>query len=77
MFWGNFLQSLMIVSLANLIEFNRQESKTYFHINKELATEKSFHSAANLIKSFFKYLLIKKKDASSLAAKKAEFDLKI
>jgi voltage-gated potassium channel len=30
MFWGNFLISLIIVSLANLVEFEREEAKAYF-----------------------------------------------
>jgi len=30
MFWGNFLQSLIIVSLAGLVEFDKNEASAYF-----------------------------------------------
>lgn len=62
MFWGNFLISLIIVSLANLVEFGRQEAKAYFQITNELAISNSFQSGSNLIKTFFRYLVIKRKE---------------
>lgn len=30
MFWGNFLQSLIIVSIAGLVEFDKNEASAYF-----------------------------------------------
>jgi protein tyrosine phosphatase len=30
MFWGNFVMSLVIVSLANLVDLNRKEAQVYF-----------------------------------------------
>lgn len=62
MFWGNFLISLIIVSLANLVEFDRSEAKAYFQITNELAILESFHEGSNLIKSFFRYLVVKRKE---------------
>ena len=62
MFWGNFLISLIIVSLANLVEFDRSEAKAYFQITNELAIIESFHAGSNLIKSFFRFLIIKRKE---------------
>lgn len=62
MFWGNFIQSLIIVSVASLIEFDKNEAGAYFQITNELALIDSFHSASNLIKSFLRYLIIKRKE---------------
>ena len=60
MFWGNFLISLIIVSLANLVEFDSNQGKAFFQINNEIAIQSSFHVASNLIKAFFRYLIKKK-----------------
>jgi protein tyrosine phosphatase len=30
MFWGNFVMSLVIVSLANLVDLNKKEAQVYF-----------------------------------------------
>jgi hypothetical protein len=85
MFWGNFLISLIIVSLANLVEFDRQEAKSYFQITNELAIMQSFHSASDLIKSFFRYIIIRKRERAKgeettnrerIESKKALFEIK-
>jgi Ion channel len=61
MFWGNFLQSLIIVSIANLVEFDKNEASAYFQITNELAIIDSFHSASDLIKAFLRLQILKKK----------------
>ena len=65
MFWGNFIMSLLIVALANMVEFDRNEAKAYFQIDNELAIISSFNTASDLIKSFFRYLVIKKREAEA------------
>lgn len=61
MFWGNFVMSLIIVSLASLVDLSREESVAYFQINNELAILKSFDAGADLIKAFFRHLVAKRK----------------
>jgi len=61
MFWGNFVMSLIIVSLASLVDLSREESVAYFQINNELAILKSFDAGADLIKAFFRHMVAKRK----------------
>jgi hypothetical protein len=85
MFWGNFLQSLIIVSIAGLIEFDKNEASAYFQITNETAIINSFNSASDLIVCFLRYVIIKRKDKAlsestgklSEATKRAEFNLKL
>jgi hypothetical protein len=37
MFWGNFIQSLIIVSVASLIELDNNEEGAYFQITNNKA----------------------------------------
>ena len=85
MFWGNFLTSLIIVSLAGLVEFDKNEASAFFQINNENAIINSFNSASELISCFLRYVIIKRKekalsdggDKIGEATKRAEFKLKL
>jgi uncharacterized protein YfeS len=86
MFWGNFIQSLIIVSIAGLVEFDRNEASAYFQITNELAILNSFNSASALIVSFLRWVIIMKREKALLGddvkyqqgvgAKRAEFRMK-
>lgn len=84
MFWGNFLQSLIIVSIAGLVEFDKNEASAYFQITNETAIINSFNSASDLIVCFLRYVIIKRKEKEALgdgkvgeATKRAEFKLRL
>jgi hypothetical protein len=66
MFWGNFIQSLIIVSIAGLVEFDRNEASAYFQITNELAILNSFNSASDLIVSFLRWVIIMKREKALL-----------
>ena len=86
MFWGNFLQSLIIVSIAGLVEFDKNEASAYFQITNERAIIESFSSASKLIVSFLRWVIIMKREKGMLgdgvkyqpgeASKRAEFKMK-
>ena len=62
MFWGNFITSLILVSVASLIEFDKEEAGAYYHITNNKALQNSMVHASDLIKSFLRYIVIKKKE---------------
>lgn len=49
-FWGNFLISLLIVSMAGVVEFDGGEQQAFFKINTEEAIFERFNIASDLIK---------------------------
>ncbi len=59
--WGNFLISLIIVSLAEYVELNSSEAKAYFQVNNEIALTKTFTVASDLIKTFFRFIIAKRR----------------
>ncbi len=60
--WGNFTDSVIIISVANLIEFDKDEAGAYYQITNNKALQKSMVHASDLIKSFLRYIIIKKKE---------------
>jgi hypothetical protein len=61
MFWGNFIQSLIIVSVASLIELDNNEAGAYFQITNNKALLHSMVHGSDLIKSFLRFVITRKK----------------
>jgi uncharacterized protein YbjT (DUF2867 family) len=68
MFWGNFISSLIIVSIASLIELDKDEEGVYYQITNNKALENSMIHASDLIKSFLRYTITKKKSEAAAKA---------
>jgi len=59
--WGNFIISIMVVSLTFSSEFTPQQRKAYDLINQELGVYENNKNAINVIQSALKYRLYMKK----------------
>eukprot|EP00347_Sterkiella_histriomuscorum_P002880 403366439 len=60
--WGNFIISIMVVSLTFSSEFTPQQRKAYDLINQELGVYENNKNAINVIQSAIKYRLFMKKN---------------
>lgn len=65
MFWGNFIQSLIIVSVASLIELDNNEAGAYFQITNNKALQHSMVHGSDLIKSFLRFIITRKKEEAA------------
>lgn len=59
--WGNFLISLMVVSLTISSEFNPSQRKAYDNIMKEIGVQEHNKKAIRVIQSLLKYCVLNKK----------------
>ena len=65
MFWGNFITALIIVSVASIIDLDNAEAGAYFQITNNKALKHSMVHSSDLIKSFLRYSIVRKKEEAA------------
>lgn len=53
-FWGNFVISLIVVTLASLVQFSAQEARSHYQVKKERLLKETYNKAAEMVGNIFK-----------------------
>ena len=64
---GNFLTSLVVVTLSKTLHFNEQEHKSYVILRKLLAEDVTESKAANVIRYALKLKQLKEKNQGNIS----------